>query len=89
MTLNDLKPYETGIITEILLNGPIKQRLTDMGVIKGASVTMLRIAPLGDPIEYFISGYNLCLRKKEASQIIINKADNNYDKIHICTYRKS
>lgn len=81
MTLNDLKKNETGIITEIRLEGLMKRRLIDMGVTTGASITMLRTAPLGDPVEFYILGYNLSLRKKEAGKILIERAaDENGSK---------
>lgn len=78
-TLNDLKKNETGIITEIHLTGLMKRRLIDMGVTTGAAVTMLRAAPLGDPVEFYILGYNLSLRRKEAKQIIIKRTVDNDD----------
>lgn len=73
MTLNDLKPGESGVITEIKFTGLMKRRMIDMGVSPGTSVTVLRQAPLGDPVEYSILGYNLCLRKSDASKIVIEK----------------
>lgn len=75
-TLNDLKKDEIGIITEINLSGMMKRRLIDMGVTTGAAITMLRTAPLGDPVQFYILGYNLCLRKKEAGKILIEKVAN-------------
>ncbi|MDY3031734.1 MAG: FeoA family protein [Clostridia bacterium] len=71
MTLNDLQPEQTGIITEIHITGLMKRRLIDMGVTSGTAVTMLRTAPLGDPVEYSILGYNLCLRRNEAKKITV------------------
>lgn len=73
MTLNDLKTDESGIIIAVHLTGLMKRRLIDMGVTVGTRVTMLRSAPLGDPVEYSILGYNLCLRRKEAKQINIER----------------
>lgn len=73
-TLNDLRPGQTGVITEIQLGGLMKRRLIDLGVTTGASVKMLRAAPLGDPVEYYILGYNLSLRRSEAKRILIEKA---------------
>lgn len=72
-TLKDLKPGESGIITEIRFAGLMKRRMIDMGVSPGATVTALRLAPLGDPVEYSILGYNLCLRRSDAAKIIIEK----------------
>lgn len=77
LTLNDLKKNETGIITGIALEGLMKRRLIDMGVTTGAAVTMLRTAPLGDPIEFYILDYNLSLRKKEAGKIYIRKVGDD------------
>ncbi|MCC8169292.1 MAG: ferrous iron transport protein A [Oscillospiraceae bacterium] len=70
-TLSDLRPGESGIITDMHLTGLMKRRLIDLGVTTGARVTMLRTAPLGDPVEYNILGYNLSLRKNEAKKIFI------------------
>lgn len=73
MTLNDLRPNEAGIITQILLDEKMKRRLSALGVTSGEKVTMLRAAPLGDPVEYSILGYNLSIRKSEAKKILIEK----------------
>lgn len=72
-TLNDLRRGESGIITEIQLDGAMKHRLIELGVTTGAKMTMLRPAPLGDPVEYSILGYNLSLRRSEAKKIFIEK----------------
>lgn len=73
ITLNDLRPLETGIVTEIQLEGLMKHRLIELGITTGARVTMLRAAPLGDPVEYSILGYNLSIRRSEAKKILIEK----------------
>lgn len=73
ITLNDLCPLETGIVTEIQLEGLMKHRLIELGITTGAKVTMLRAAPLGDPVEYSILGYNLSIRRNEAKKILIEK----------------
>ncbi|MFQ7291555.1 MAG: FeoA family protein [Monoglobales bacterium] len=73
ITLKDLSPGESGVITGIHIKGLMKRRLIDMGVTEGARVKKLRSAPLGDPSEYLIMGYNLGLRSSEASQIEIIK----------------
>ncbi len=69
MTLAKLMPGQKGRITQIGALGPLKRRLMDMGVVVGEEVTVEKIAPLGDPIEVRIKGYNLSLRKKEANEI--------------------
>jgi ferrous iron transport protein A len=73
MTLVDLAPGKRGRITAIGAIGPIKRRLMDMGAIVGEEVTVLKVAPMGDPIELKIKGYNLSLRKKEASGISVEE----------------
>lgn len=69
MNLAQLKPGEKGKITSIGAIGPLKRRLMDMGVLVGEEVTVMKVAPLGDPIEVKIKSYNLSLRKKEAEGI--------------------
>ena len=69
MTLNDLKSGEKGVITFISLDEKTTQRLTDMGVTSGVEVKVLRRAPLGDPIEVTVRGYELSLRKADAEMI--------------------
>lgn len=69
MNLAQLKPGEKGKITSIGAIGPLKRRLMDMGVLVGEEITVMKVAPLGDPIEVKIKSYNLSLRKKEAEGI--------------------
>ena len=67
--LNELKRGEKGRIVKISGGGGLHRRLLDMGLVSGSEVQMERIAPLGDPIEIKVKGYNLSLRKEEASSI--------------------
>lgn len=69
MNLSELKPGQTGRITKIGSIGALKRRLMDMGVLVGESVEVIKVAPLGDPMEVNIKNYNLSLRKKEAEGI--------------------
>lgn len=69
MNLARLKSGEKGRITAIGAIGPLKRRLMDMGVLVGEEVKVIKVAPLGDPIEVRIKSYNLSLRKKEAEGI--------------------
>ena len=69
MNLAKLKPGEKGKITSIGAIGPLKRRMMDMGVLVGEEIRVLKVAPLGDPIEVTIRSYNLSLRKKEAEGI--------------------
>ena len=71
MNLVKLKPGEQGKITAIGSIGPMKRRLMDMGVLVGEQVKVLKVAPLGDPIEVTVKNYNLSLRKKEAEGIAV------------------
>ena len=71
MTLKDLKPGQKGEIVSLGAKGPIRRRLMDMGVTPGTQVKVIKVAPLGDPVEINIRGYELSLRKDEASQIEI------------------
>jgi len=74
MNLAKLKPGDKGTITAIGSIGPLKRRLMDMGVLVGVEVKVLKVAPLGDPIEVTIKSYNLSLRKKEAEGISVEVA---------------
>ena len=66
-TLNDFTVGESGTIKSVTGEGRIRRRLFDMGVTPGADLTMRKKAPLGDPIEITIRGYELTLRKVEAA----------------------
>ena len=70
-TLDKLKPGQKARVVRVGSNGPIKRRIADMGVIRGTAVEVVRIAPLGDPIEVQVKGYRLSLRKGEAAQIAV------------------
>lgn len=68
-TLSQLAPGQTGIIAKVRGSGSIQRRIIDMGVVTGTKVEMLKFAPLGDPIEVRVKGFNLSLRKAEAEFI--------------------
>ena len=65
-TLKEFTVGEKGIVKKITAEGRIRRRLFDMGVTQGAEIVMKKIAPLGDPIEVTLRGYELSLRKSEA-----------------------
>jgi len=69
--LSELKRGEKGRIVKIGGTGSIRRRLLDMGLVSGSDIEMERVAPLGDPIEIKVKGYNLSLRKEEAASIQI------------------
>lgn len=68
-TLYDLKPGQSGIVTEISTSGALKRRLVDMGITPGVKIMIRKVAPLGDPIEINLRGYELTIRKDEARNI--------------------
>ena len=68
-TLNEFSIGENGIIKTVSGEGRIRRRLFDMGVTPGAEVMLRKRAPLGDPIEVTIRGYELTLRKSEAQLV--------------------
>jgi ferrous iron transport protein A len=68
-TLDKLAPGEIGKINRVFGKGPIRRRLVDMGLTSGAEIEMVKISPLGDPIEYRLRGYHLSLRRTEAELI--------------------
>lgn len=70
-TLEDFVPGEQGVITAVAGEGRIRRRLFDMGVTPGAEVVMRKKAPLGDPIEITLRGYELTLRKTEAACVML------------------
>ena len=73
MTLNNLKVGQSGRIVKNRTKGAIKQRFMDMGITKGVVVKVVKIAPLGDPIEVELRGYNLSIRKNDAKDIEIEE----------------
>ena len=69
--LNEFKINEQGIVKKIEAEGKIKRRLFDMGVTPGTEIVLKKLAPLGDPIEVTIRGYELTLRKDEANKVLM------------------
>ena len=71
-TLKELRPGEQGIIESIAGTSAIKRRIKDMGVTNGSLIEVIRVAPMGDPIEVKVKDYHLSLRKEEAADIIVH-----------------
>jgi len=67
--LHLLQPGQRATIIRVGGAGPLRRRFIEMGILKGETIQIERHAPLGDPVEYFIKGYHLALRKEEAAQI--------------------
>jgi len=74
MTLNDLEIGESARVCKIGGNGELRQHFLDMGVIPGTVVTKIKLAPMGDPIEFDINGYELTMRLADAQKIEVEKA---------------
>jgi len=68
-TLKDVNILETVVVTKINCKGALKRRIMDMGITKGTSILVRKVAPLGDPIELTVRGYELTLRKADANEI--------------------
>ena len=66
-TLDQLRPKECGVIAALHGEGSLQQRMLEMGVTDGTPIEVLRFAPLGDPMEIFVRGFHLSLRKSEAA----------------------
>lgn len=68
-TLRDLKVGETATVVKLHGEGAVKRRIMDMGLTKGTEVYVRKVAPLGDPVELTVRGYELSLRKADAEMI--------------------
>ncbi len=68
-TLKDVKVGETVTVARLNGSGPVKRRIMDMGLTKGVEVYVRKVAPLGDPMELTVRGYELSIRKADAEMI--------------------
>ena len=75
MTLDELKPGQSGVIKTIGGEGALRRRLLDMGLTPKTTVAVRKVAPMGDPIELALRGYVLTLRREDARSIEIKKAE--------------
>lgn len=69
MTLDDLKIGQSGIIAQVGGEGALRVRLLDMGLIPGTKVQLQKVAPMGDPIQIYLRGYELTIRREDARKI--------------------
>ncbi|MBQ1598597.1 MAG: ferrous iron transport protein A [Lachnospiraceae bacterium] len=65
-TLRDVKVGESAVVAKIHGEGALKRRIMDMGITKGTEIYVRKVAPLGDPVEVTVRGYELSLRKQDA-----------------------
>ena len=70
-TLKEVPVGETVTVAKLVGEGAVKRRIMDMGVTKGVSVFVRKVAPLGDPVEVTVRGYELTLRNGEAEPIVV------------------
>jgi len=68
-TLLDMRPGQKAVVKKVHGEGNLRQRILDMGILRGAELEMIKRAPLGDPIEVKVSGYDLSLRQSESSLV--------------------
>jgi ferrous iron transport protein A len=70
-TLRDVKPGESATVQKLNGTGAVKRRIMDMGITKGVKISVRKVAPLGDPVEITVRGYELSLRKSDAALIAV------------------
>ncbi|MGM9561768.1 MAG: ferrous iron transport protein A [Phascolarctobacterium sp.] len=70
-TLKDVAVGDQAVVKRLTGEGALKRRIMDMGVTKGVEIFVRRVAPLGDPMEVTVRGYELSLRKAEAESIVV------------------
>jgi Fe2+ transport system protein FeoA len=69
VSLSQLRPGQTGTIIRVGGRAAARRRLLEMGLVRGETIAVERVAPLGDPVEFTIKGYHLSLRRQDAAQI--------------------
>ena len=81
MKLSELKPGESAVITKVGGSGSLRQHFLDMGLIPDAKLTLIKLAPMGDPMEFMVHGYELSIRKDDAAEIDCEKAEAEKEEI--------
>jgi ferrous iron transport protein A len=74
--LHRLAPGREGVVRRVEGDARVRRRLLEMGLTSGTTVALVRVAPLGDPIEVRVRGYRLSLRRQEAQAITVGPADD-------------
>ena len=72
MTLKEVKTGQTVTVDKLLGEGAVKRRIMDMGITKGVEIYVRKVAPLGDPVEVTVRGYELSVRKADAEMVEVN-----------------
>ncbi|MBX3474548.1 MAG: ferrous iron transport protein A [Planctomycetes bacterium] len=70
-TLAQLRPGQNARVTDVQGDAQLQQRILEMGILPGVEIRLVRVAPLGDPMEFSVLGYNLSLRKSEAACVTV------------------
>mgnify|MGYP006074176501 FL=1 len=73
--LSDFTPSQSGRVVRIGCTGALRRRIVDMGITPGTLLTLQKIAPLGDPLEIRVRGYELSIRKSEAKEIFLEQVE--------------
>ena len=76
-TLSQVKVGETARVVKLHGEGALKRRIMDMGITKGVELYIRKVAPLGDPMELHVRGYELTLRKNEAEKVEVSVLEND------------
>ena len=71
MVLKDVKVGDTVKVVKLTGEGPVRRRIMDMGITKGVEIYVRKVAPLGDPMELTVRGYELSIRKADAEMIVV------------------
>ncbi len=74
-TVDDMQMGETAIVTGLGCSGALRRRIIDMGITPGAVLILRKAAPLGDPLEINVRGYELSIRRSEAREITVKSAE--------------
>jgi Fe2+ transport system protein FeoA len=77
VSLAQLRPGQSGVVESVAPDDAVTQRLRDLGFVAGTRIAVLRAAPLGDPVLYELRGYELSLRRSEASRVRIRSVDGS------------
>ncbi|MDX1616056.1 MAG: FeoA family protein [Candidatus Promineifilaceae bacterium] len=72
LPLSRLRPGQQATVLRVGGRGPARRRFMEMGFVRGETVKVERLAPLGDPIEYCIKGYHISLRRRDADEILVS-----------------
>ena len=73
MTLKDARVGDTVKVLKVEGTGPVRRRIMDLGITKGVEIYVRKVAPLGDPFELTVRGYELSVRKDDAKMVIVEK----------------